>query len=120
MDKGLFKGCTQFILLLLGLILLFVATGHGAITKLAGSKNSLGSVIEYTNPNIYLLGAIEGGEVIKDPAGRLYTLLTVQPAETFALYTEQLFLLSLESIQLFLRLDFLTGVRISHLFPGLL
>ena len=92
LNRQTLKGLSQFTLLLVGLMVLLAVTGHCAITQQAGSKNSLGSVIEYTNPNSYLLGAIEGGEVIKDPAGRLYTLLTVQPAETFALYTEQLFL----------------------------
>ena len=89
MDKGLFKGCTQFILLLLGLILLFVATGHGAITKQAGSKNSIGYEPYYTNPYQYMYGSAVAGQVLKDAKGRLFTTMVFQPSHTFQLYTEE-------------------------------
>lgn len=88
MDKGLFKGCTQFILLLLGLILLFVATGHGAITKQAGSKNSIGYEPYYTNPYIYLYGSIASGQLFKD-GDRVFTVIVFQPSHTFQLYVEE-------------------------------
>ena len=88
MNKGLLNGCTQFILLLLGLVLLFVPTGHGAITKLAGSKNSIGYEPYYTNPYIYLYGSIASGQLFKD-GDRVFTVIVFQPSHTFQLYVEE-------------------------------
>jgi len=85
--------------LMLGALWLVVLTlsegqAHGA--SIGGTKhdNSLGVVVEYSNPYSYLFGNIVSvpqnpNRVERDSKGRVATILTVQPAFTFELYTEE-------------------------------
>lgn len=85
----LFRGIGTFLVLLALLILLLAALaipGRAAVSK--KHDNSLGAVIEYTNPNLYLLGSVADGAVFKDEKGRQLTSVRFQPYETFGLYSE--------------------------------
>ncbi len=58
----------------------FSVFAHGSVIN---RPNSIGITQFYTNPNMYMFGAIIGGRVM-DGA----TVVTFQPYETMALYTE--------------------------------
>ena len=63
-----------------------------ARTSAPSRDNSLGAVIEYTNPLMYNMGVIVDGAVVKSNKGRVAVSLRVQPYGTFELYTEQVLL----------------------------
>ena len=89
LNRQTLKGLSQFTLLLVGLMVLLAVTGHCAITKQAGSKNSIGYEPYYTNPYQYMYGSAVAGQVLKDAKGRLFTTMVFQPSHTFQLYTEE-------------------------------
>lgn len=51
-------------------------------------KNSFGAIIDYSNPNIYIFGAVADGAAFKDEHQKVLTSVRFQPYNTFALYTE--------------------------------
>ena len=51
-------------------------------------KNSLGVIIPYENPNLYLAGNIISGALIESGDKRFLNI-RVQPSHTFTLYTEE-------------------------------
>jgi hypothetical protein len=75
----------------LGVILGMVTLGICATTSTAKHKDSLGVVMQQTNPNVYLSGTLLDGSVF-DSDGREFTSLRVHPLKTFALYDEDLLL----------------------------
>ena len=75
---------------LLFLDLVLAASAQGA-TSAPRHENSLGAVIEYTNPFIYNFGKIVDATIVRKD-GRVATNLRFQPYGTFELYTEQVLL----------------------------
>jgi hypothetical protein len=52
-------------------------------------KNSLGVVIEYSNPNMYMYASIVDGVIMQDETTKRYaTSVRFQPSHTFSLYSE--------------------------------
>ena len=88
------RSVQKLLLLLPFLMLSQVSLGR---TSAPLHENGLGAVIEYANPFTYLFGAIinmpeNPNRVFRGKNGKLATLLTVQPAHVFELYTEELLL----------------------------
>lgn len=86
---NLLRGIGVFLTLVALLILLLAALaipGHAAIGK--KHDNSLGAVLDFTNPNIYMFGAVADGGVFKDETGRVLTSVRFQPYGTSILYSE--------------------------------
>jgi hypothetical protein len=78
----------------LGLVVVLLLMSFPAHCRTSAPRhdNSLGAVIEYTNPLIYNFGNIEAGVVVRDKnTDKLATSLLFQPFRTFELYTEDLF-----------------------------
>lgn len=74
-------------ILLVFLLLMFGSCGlmlaHGATRQ---SKSALGTVQEYTNPNVYLYGAIIDGTILGPE--RNFTNVRFQPSHSFLFYSE--------------------------------
>lgn len=70
-------------------------SGHCATSAPHRHDNGLGPVIEYTNPYTYMFGAIVNvpenpNRVFQDDKGKIATIITIQPAYAFELYTDEL------------------------------
>ena len=87
-----------FLGMLAGIILtvLLSLTAHGEQPSGRRHDNSLGVVIEYTNPFMYNFGKIVDASIVRTK-NRTATNLRFQPYGTFELYTEQVLLCGLPS-----------------------
>ena len=89
------------LLIVAAMLLVFTATAHCA-TSAPRHDNSLGVVIEYSNPNMYNFGVVRDAAVVR--AGeRFATSLRFQPYGTFNLYTEQVLLCDVPTDELIAR-----------------
>lgn len=80
---------TMIITVSLILAAIILITSDGCHAAVAGKqKNSFGAVIDYSNPNVYIFGAVADGAVFKDEHQKVLTNVRFQPYNTFALYTE--------------------------------
>ena len=82
-------GLAYFALFVSITILAFCGFGH--CTTASKHKDSLGVIMEQTNPNVYLSGTLLDGSVF-DADGREFTSLRIHPLKTFSLYDEDLLL----------------------------
>jgi hypothetical protein len=74
----------------LGVILGMVTLGICATTSTAKHKDSLGVVMQQTNPNTYVAGNVTNVEFAGKPEN-YGMVVRVQPLKTYTLYTEELF-----------------------------